>query len=104
MDNVKDIRLITTVDGMQYTFPADKGTPQLWCVEMGMRCVSDEGTLPNYVPIRKEFFVERSVLEKAGLVPDVRTKREREETPIVPETPQGLMLRLLSLLGIYPTE
>jgi hypothetical protein len=96
---------ITTDDtGKTYELGIKKSNaPQLWLIRVQMACIDEAG----YAHIGwsqqspKEYYVERSTLEKLGMVPVPRTadpKDPEEEKNELRET----LEKLLSLVGIYP--
>lgn len=93
---------ITTVDTKKtYEFPSESN-PQLWAVEMSISHVDKHGYHREHGWSSKsmEIFVERATLEKAGLVSVTVTPENDEE--IEKETAEGLILRLLEHVGVFP--
>ena len=105
----KQTKVYITTDDTGNTYLMDKGgyqnNPQLWAVEIGMACVNSQTGSHNMIAHadRKVFYVERNTLEKLGMVPfvpkrnDVSIEERQDEITDV-------LLKLLSMVGIFPEE
>ena len=88
-----------------YEFPAKDGekNPHLWEVEMRIASVDGHGNAYfKFSSIAQErIYIERSTLTEHGLIKDFNDKKV--EVPPT-KTPEDLILELLEIVGVYPTE
>lgn len=93
---------ITTADTEKtYELPGEN-VPQLWEAELAIRAVEEDGEINRPSSPEVIIYIERQTLVNAGLLPEV--KDDVKPTEDTKETPEGLLLRLLEHVGIYPQE
>ena len=103
----KSIIRITTYDtNKTYDFfrGEKNNNPPIWEVGLFVKAVDCNGVTSdngNRWP-RKTIYLERNVLENAGLVPSVRVKDGPKKEP--QKTSEELILALLEYVGVYPLE
>ncbi len=103
---IKSIVRITTDDtGKTYEFPeipiGIDGNPEIWALRLGIAVIDNKGNPQLQNATMKTLHVERETLEKAGLIPFVKPEdKNRQPT----ETAKDLILRLLEMCEVYPSE
>lgn len=102
----ENIVRITTHDTKKtYEFPSGKtkNIPNLWEVEMKISAVDWLGRSDfNYRYTTKRICLERETLLSHGLTGEIKDKEGKVIEP--PKTPEDLILELLEIVGVYPTE
>jgi hypothetical protein len=104
----KEIKIYITTDDTGKTYLMDKlgyeDNPQLWAVEIGMAYVNRQTGQHNMIGYtdRKVFYVERTTLEKLGMLPFVPKREEKPE--VDQEEIADVLLQLLKMVGVYPEE
>ena len=100
----KIVRITTYDTKKTFEFPAKEGVenPQLWEVELRTGGVGHDGRTRYGLSKETSIFVERHTLEDHGLTGKIIDKKGKEVIP--PKTPEDLILELLEIVGVYPTE
>ena len=101
----ENIVRITTHDTKQtYEYPRKKGKedPQLWEVTLQAGFVNNNSGQTQYLSKVKSVFLTQDTLMSHGLVGQVRDKDNN--VIVSPKTPEDLILELLEIVGVYPTE
>ena len=98
----KEIVRITTADTKEtHEFPG-KDLPDLWAVGIMINSLDGRGHHTAGRSIIHTVYVERQTLVNAGLRPVCA--EDKKPTPEDEETAEDLILRLLEMVDVYPTE
>ena len=102
----RNIVRITTHDTKQtYEYPREKGEgddPQLWEVTLQTGYVNNDSGQTQYLSKAVSIFLTEETLKSHELVGQVRDKDNNVK--VSPKTPEDLILELLEIVGVYPTE
>ena len=101
----ENIVRITTHDTKQtYEYLREKGKedPQLWEVTLQTGYVNNCSGQTQYLSKAVSVFLTEETLKSHGLVGQVRDKDNN--VIVSPKTPEDLILELLEIVGVYPTE
>ena len=99
----RTVTFITTADTFQvFSFPPNEGeeNPELWEAELTISYVDPRTGYSNRHGTKGSAYITRRTLELAGCL---GTGKPKEEDPPV-ETVEDLIIRLLSCVGVFPTE
>jgi hypothetical protein len=99
------VRIVTHDTKKTYEFPSKEKKPQIWEVTLHLKCVdnstgnvpSSHGTYPSAT-----VYLERSSLEAAGLMSVPRPTHDAIPEP--QRRAEDLIMELLELVGVYPSE
>jgi len=102
----KTTKTFITTDDTSQTYEMDgvyRPETQLWLAEVKIVAIDSSGCQSRSMSFPKEFYVERSTIEKLGLVPykhsdEPATKEEKQDNV------KEALEKLLSLVGVYPEE
>ena len=100
----ENIVRITTHDTKQtYEYPREKGKEDpVWEVTLQTGFVNSYSGQTQYLSKIKSVFLTQDTLISHGLVGQVRDKDNN--VIVSPKTPEDLLLELLEIVGVYPTE
>jgi len=100
----KTIKTFITTDDTRRTYAMDgkpsENRPQLWLVRISISWVSEYGMADRPHGLGHDFYVERSTLEKLGMMPcapELKPDPEKAQDEL-----RETLEKLLSLVGIYP--
>lgn len=97
------VRIKTHDTRETYEFPIKRGedNPQLWEVEIRIGRVESRGLTQYGLSTSKSVFLKCETLKLHGLIPkDTRLGKTVEPT----RTAEDLIMELLEIVGVYPTE
>jgi hypothetical protein len=98
---------VTTYDTKKiYVMPPEEGqkNPPIWEVVLTVTQMTPEGKCHNFATSRVTIHLEEATLKEHDLVGQKRIPTTDPNGPsTAPPTPEDLILKLLELVGVYPS-